>query len=233
MQAVTVQNATVAYGENIAVRGVSFTLARGEIAGLLGVSGSGKSTLARALLGRLPAGARLVAGTVERGGTAALIPQEPALSLSPYLRAGEQVRHCAGRRNGGGEAAILELFAHLGLPDPPRILRSYPHQLSGGQQQRVAWAQALIQSPDLLLADEPTTALDTIRQRELVRLVTAAARSRGCAVLWISHDLNLLAAVAPRLLALEAGRLVEDGPAGEILARPSSAHVRALLEAAR
>lgn len=232
MQAVTVQDVTVAYGENIAVRGVSFSLGRGEIAGLLGVSGSGKSTLARTLLGKLPGGARLVAGTVERMGTAALIPQEPALSLSPYLRAGEQVRRCAGRRH-GGEARILELFAELGLPDPPRILRAYPHQLSGGQQQRVAWAQALIQSPDLLLADEPTTALDTIRQRELVTLVTAAARSRGCAVLWISHDLNLLAAVAPRLLVLESGRLVEDGPAGEILTRPSSPHVRALIEATR
>lgn len=234
MPVVQAEQLTVAYGASPAVRDVSLALAEGEIAGLLGVSGSGKSTLARALLGRLPPGARIARGRVERNGAAALIPQEPALSLSPFLRAGDQIRHCAAARAiPAGNAELAALLAQLGLPDPERILGAYPHQLSGGQRQRVAWAQALVQRPALLLADEPTTALDSMRQRELVSLVNTAVSARGCAVLWISHDPALLGAVASRILVMDAGRLVEDGPTPEVLASPGSAILQRLLEATR
>jgi ABC-type glutathione transport system ATPase component len=184
------------------------------------------------LLGHLPPGAAILSGSITRYGRAALIPQEPALALSPFLRAGVQVRDCA-RDNGTSRPAILDLFARLGLDQPERIERSYPHQLSGGQQQRVAWAQALIQRPALLIADEPTTALDPIRQQELASLITALAREQGCAILWISHDPHLLRALTSRLAVMHEGRFVELGPTAEVLDHPTQPHTRLLCEASR
>ena len=229
---ITTQDLTIGYGGNAVVRQVSLSIAEGEIVGLLGISGSGKSTLARALLGKLPPGARILSGTVQCAGHAALIPQEPSLALNPFLRAGEQIAHCA-RHRPFDPRSVPELLVQLGLPEPERICRSYPHQLSGGQQQRVAWAQALIQRPALLIADEPTTALDTILQRELTDLVLALARREGCAVLWISHDSHLLAAICNRLLVMQAGELIEQGDPRQVLQNPRHAHTAALCEAAR
>lgn len=223
---------TIGYRGHAVVRQASWSIQAGEIAGLLGVSGSGKSTFGRALLGRLPPGAAIFSGRFTRQGRAALIPQEPALALSPFLRAGVQVRDCTPDP-GTSRSAILELFARLGLDQPERIERSYPHQLSGGQQQRVAWAQALIQRPALLIADEPTTALDPIRQRELASLITGLAREQGCAILWISHDPHLLRAITSRLAVMHEGRFVEQGTTADVLDHPAQPYTRQLCEASR
>jgi ABC-type glutathione transport system ATPase component len=223
-------NLTVAYGERIAVRQVSLSLQSHEIGGLLGVSGSGKSTLGRVLMGKPPGGASVLAGTVERQGLAALIPQEPSLSLNPYLQAGEQVRHCAPRCS---VDEIVELFGRLGLENAAAIYRRYPYQLSGGQQQRVAWAQALIRRPDFLVADEPTTAVDSILQREIADAVTETVRNSGCALLWISHDPHLLASLCERIFVMDGGRIVEEDTAYNIVSNPKTPMTRRLLEAVR
>jgi ABC-type glutathione transport system ATPase component len=229
---IEIRNLTISYGGEPVVANVSWRIDAGTVAGLLGASGSGKSTLGRAIMGRLPMGARTLTGTIHRNGSAALIPQEPALSLNPYLRAGDQVAHCALPRRVGREA-ILSLFTSLGLEEPERIFRCYPHQLSGGQQQRVAWAQALVQEPAFLVADEPTTALDPILQRELALTVTALAREKQTTVLWISHDPHLLGEVATSIGVLRAGRLVEQGEARTILREPQHDYTRAFLDAAQ
>jgi ABC-type glutathione transport system ATPase component len=197
---------------------------------LLGVSGSGKSTLGRVLLGKPPEGAAVVSGGVDRKGVAALVPQEPSLSLNPYLQAGEQVRHCSPTSSA---AEIQQLFGQLGLERPSEVFGRYPHQLSGGQQQRVVWAQALIRKPEFLVADEPTSALDSILQREIAETAAGLVRSSGCSVLWISHDPILLAAICSRILVMHAGRIVEDDTPHNILSNPKTPMTRRLIEAAR
>jgi ABC-type glutathione transport system ATPase component len=224
------QELTIRFGDTTAVDAATIGLDRGEIVGLMGASGSGKSTLARALIGRLPKGAAITSGKVWRRGRAALLAQEPALSLSPYLRAGDQVKHVAERARSGSLEKILRVFEALGLSEPARVYRAYPHELSGGEKQRVVWAQAFMRNPDFLVADEPTTALDPIRQREIVEQVTALAREQKVAVLWVSHDPHLLRAVASRMVVLDAGRVVEEGPSTQIWTEPKAAATRLLLE---
>jgi ABC-type glutathione transport system ATPase component len=228
-EVVAAERLTVAYGERIAVRQASLTLRSHEVTGLLGVSGSGKSTLARVLIGKPPEGASVLSGWVDRNGVAALVPQEPSLALNPYLQVGEQVRHCSPTSS---EAEILDLFRSLGLEQPAEIYRRHPHQLSGGQQQRVVWAQALIRKPDLLVADEPTSALDSILQREIAEAVAALVCASGRAVLWISHDPYLLAAVCARILVMHGGRIVEDDTPRNLLSSPKTPMTRRLIEAA-
>ena len=241
----------LARGSVVALECLSFSVAKGEAVGLLGESGCGKTTLALAVLGVLPGYARvtgsirlrgfeLLGATEERlrpirGGLVALIPQEPALALSPVLRAGEQIAdviqaHRSWPRKRCRDEAANCLRAVGFQTDLDRIFSSYPHQLSGGQRQRVAIAQAISCEPELLIADEPSTALDATTQAEILELLCRLRRERHMSLLVISHDPTVLAALADRVIVVESGKVVEDGPADLVLASPQHAYTCALLD---
>jgi ABC-type glutathione transport system ATPase component len=210
MSIVSVSKLTIGFGPAIAVRDASLSIEPGERIGLIGPSGSGKSTLARALHGHLPGTASVIAGTIESSGQSAYIPQEPSLSFSPFLTVGSQIQDCArAARQSANREDILAILWVLGLPNAARIFEAFPHQLSGGQMQRAAWAQALVRNPALILADEPTAALDILAQQEILELALERVSLQGIALLWISHDLQLLQRFARRILRMESGRLEE------------------------
>jgi oligopeptide/dipeptide ABC transporter ATP-binding protein len=233
---------------------VSFRVGRGEIVGLVGESGCGKSATALALLGLLPRpagrlrggsvrlGGRELAGLPEselrrvRGRRVAMIFQDPLASLNPYLRVEEQLVEVArlhlglGRRAARARAA--ELLAQVGLPDPARCLRAFPHQLSGGMRQRVMIAMALLGEPDLLLADEPTTALDVTVQAQILELLRRLRDERGMGILFVTHDLAVVAGLCDRVVVLYAGRVVEEAPTSSLFARPGHPYSAALLRCA-
>lgn len=234
-----------------AVDRLSFALWRGEVLGMLGESGSGKSAAAASLARLLPRppvcavhGQVLLEGRDllalpeaelrrVRGRRIAYVFQDPAAHLNPLLRVGEQVAEVLrwglglGRRAARLQAGVL--FERVGLPRPGRLLDAYPHQLSGGMQQRVLLAAALAGSPDVLVADEPTSALDAPVQAQLLALLSTLQREQGLAVLLVSHDPEVIAACAARVAVVYAGRLMETGPAAELLARPSHPYTAGLL----
>ena len=238
-------------GSDAALLGpLEFSLAAGECLGLIGESGSGKSLTALSLIGLLPAALRahgalrwreqpfeLRAPELRRlrGRQIAWLPQDPLAALHPLRRVGEQLTESLralrdlSQHAARGEA--LSLFTQLELPDPPELLRRYPHQLSGGQRQRVSLALALAGEPSLLLADEPTSALDSRLAREMLDLLDRLRRERGLAVLLISHDLPMVAAYAQRVLILQKGRVVESGTTARVFAAPAHEYTRALLAA--
>lgn len=220
-----------------AVRGVSLEVGDGEIVGVAGESGCGKSVLFRALLGLLPDTARVegslrfddepmrMDGSLQ--GVASLIYQNPGASLNPVFTIGQQLRLVTGTDD---PAVLGELLEHVGLPDAPRLLASYPHELSGGMSQRAVIALALAQSPRLLIADEPTTALDVTTQLQVLDLLEALRDRTGLAVVLISHDLAVIRRVCERIVVLYAGRIAEDGGADQVLAGPSHPYTQALLK---
>jgi peptide/nickel transport system ATP-binding protein len=220
-----------------AVRGVSLDIRRGEILGLVGESGSGKSVLGLSLLGLLPAEATIGGGVTVRGndmvrGSAQLrrtarrqhlgaIFQDPMTSLNPTMRVGGQVSEAAGSNE-----AAARLLQAVGIPDAERRMASFPHELSGGLRQRVMIAMAIAGSPSLVVADEPTTALDVMVQAQVLALLRSLRDDIGCSFLMITHDLGVAAQVADRIAVMYAGRLAEVGPAAEVLraaAHPYSA----------
>jgi peptide/nickel transport system ATP-binding protein len=231
--------------------GVSFSIARGEVLGLVGESGCGKSTVAYQLLGYRPPTAKILSGEVRldgadllgidraeldrlRGNRVALIPQNPASALSPGMRVGRQVAEVltAHRRADGVSAAmprVMELFEAVGLPDPRRLLRRYPHELSGGQQQRVAIAMALACGPDLLVLDEPTTGLDVTTQQQIVALLAELRARSRMSMLYVTHDLGLLAQIADRVGVMYAGRMVEVAPTRVLFSQPRHPYTRGLI----
>lgn len=231
-----------------ALRRVNLTVRRGTIHGLIGESGCGKTMTAMALLGLLPRGAQIRAdrfafdgmelGDVAeslRGRRIALISQDPAAALNPVLTIRRQIddvlrAHQALPRV-ARHARAVELLAATGLPDPERVLRSYPHQLSGGMQQRVVIAQALATGADLLIADEPTTALDVTIGAQVLALLRSLVQARGLTILMITHDMDVVAEVCDSATVLYAGTSVEDGPVAEVLAQPRHPYTRALLAA--
>jgi peptide/nickel transport system ATP-binding protein len=236
-----------------AVRGVSFSLARGETLAIVGESGSGKSTLANALLGLLPGAARIDSGRVRlegddvtraserqwqklRGRSVGLVPQDPMVGLNPTVRVGRQIgealTQAQGRRYPGVDADVLELLEQVGIDQPPLRARQYPHELSGGMRQRVLIAIALAGNPRLIIADEPTSALDVTVQRKILDHLQRLVAERGISLLIITHDLAVAADRADRLLVMKAGQLVEQGPPAQLLAQPQHAYTRALLAAA-
>jgi oligopeptide transport system ATP-binding protein len=237
-----------------AVDGVSFRVGRGEIVGLVGESGCGKSATALALVGLLPRPAgRLRGGSVRldgrelvdlpeselrrvRGRRVAMVFQDPLASLNPYLRVEEQLAEVARLHLGLGRRPARVraegLLAQVGLQDPGRCLRAFPHQLSGGMRQRVMIAMALLGEPDLLLADEPTTALDVTVQAQILELLRRIREERGMGILFVTHDLAVVAGLCDRVVVLYAGRVVEEAPTPDLFARPGHPYSAALLHCA-
>ncbi|WP_156759829.1 ABC transporter ATP-binding protein [Microbacterium karelineae] len=235
-------------GERV-VDGVSFAVADGERLGLIGESGSGKSLTALAILGLLPDGAE-VTGSIRwngrelvglddrefarvRGDEVGMVFQEPQTALNPIRPVGRQISESARIHRGLGRPAArrlaVELARRVALPDPESIVSRYPHQLSGGQRQRVAIAMALACDPDLLVADEPTTALDVTVQAEVLDLLGRLVDERGMSLVFITHDLAVLAQVATHGVVLERGRVVERAPIARLLSAPSHPVTRGLL----
>lgn len=223
-----------------ALRGVSLAVLPGEILGLVGESGSGKSVLGFGMLGLLPASARIdgsisVAGsdmvhgdakalrTVRRLDLGAVF-QDPMTSLNPTMRIGKQVAEAAGSAD-----EALRLLTAVGIPDPARRMRAYPHELSGGLRQRVMIAIAIAGNPDLIIADEPTTALDVTVQAQVLRLLQRLRDEIGCSIVFITHDLGVAAQISDRIAVLYAGRIAEVGPTAEVLGSPAHPYTRGLL----
>lgn len=231
-----------------AVRKIDLDIPRGAIHGLIGESGCGKTMTGMSLLGLLPAGARIEAERFRfdgmelrdvaaslRGRRIALISQDPAAALNPVLSIGRQMddvlrSHRATPRH-ERHAQAVELLAATGLPDPERVLKSYPHQLSGGMQQRVVIAQALATGAEFLIADEPTTALDVTVGKQVLSLLKRLVVERGLTVLMITHDMDVVAEVCDRATVLYAGLTVEEGPTDEVLSHPHHPYTQALLAA--
>ncbi|BBZ07072.1 putative ABC transporter ATP-binding protein [Mycolicibacterium doricum] len=223
-----------------ALRGVSLAIAHGEILGLVGESGSGKSVLGFGLLGLLPPNAT-VTGTVRaagsdmvRGDAKALrkvrrldlgaVFQDPMTSLNPTMRIGKQVAEAAG-----SDDEALRLLTAVGIPDPARRMRAYPHELSGGLRQRVMIAIAIAGDPDLIVADEPTTALDVTVQAQVLRLLRRLRDEIGCSIVLITHDLGVAAQISDRIAVLYAGRIAEIGPSAQVLGAPAHPYTHGLL----
>ena len=238
-------------GPQPAVDGMSFTVDGGEIVGLAGESGSGKTMTAMTLLGLLPPGARTsgsarFAGTELiglrqkafrdiRGRRIAMVAQDPSTALHPILPVGiqltEHMRHHLGVSASAARSRAVQLLDDVRLPDPERALSSYPGQFSGGMRQRVAIAVALAADPALLLADEPTTALDVTVQAGILRLLDRLRREKGLAVVVITHDLGVLSAIASRVYVMYGGRPAESGAAASLLTAPRHPYTRGLLDA--
>lgn len=248
----TVEHLSVTIDERPVLSDVSFSLADGERLGVIGGSGSGKTLTALAVQGLLPRGAvatgRILLDGVDvlalddaelaklRGDRVGMVFQEPKTALNPLHRLGRQMTeslqvHYHLSRAQRREAAE-DLARRVGLDDSARMLRSYPHQVSGGQRQRAAIAAAIAAGPALLIADEPTTALDVTVQRGVLRLFVELSEQQGQALLFISHDLAVVAEVAERVIVLDQGQLIEEGRITDILRAPQHEITRALIEAA-
>jgi peptide/nickel transport system ATP-binding protein len=240
-----------AHGRLAALRGVSFSLERGATLGLVGESGCGKSMTALALMGLLPEGAQ-VAGRIAlddaeltglhddamaalRGDRLAMVFQEPMTALNPVHRIGAQIaeplRLHKGLDAAAARAEALRLLERVRLPQARERLDAYPHQLSGGQRQRVVIAIALACGPDLLIADEPTTALDATVQRDVLNLLDELRRDSGMALLLISHNLEMMAARVEQLAVMYGGRIVERGPTERVFIAPAHPYTRGLFAA--
>ena len=250
MSLLEVNELSIRYGDTTVVDEVSFAIGRGQSVGLVGESGSGKSQTALSILGLLPRQAK-VAGSIRFAGTDLLrlseqqlnslrarrigiVFQDPAQALNPYLRVGRQlseilIRHGLAK-GADAEERVIEMLVRVGLPDAKRQFKAFPHQLSGGMRQRVMLASALIAAPDLLIADEPTTALDVTIQAQILELLGEIRAST--ALLLITHDLGIIAGHCERMLVLKEGRLVDAGATASLFAAPGHAHTRALLAAA-
>ena len=252
--AVSVAGLNIAYatrhGQAAAVSDVSFTVERGEIFGLVGETGSGKSTVLRAIIGLLHPNASVTGGSITVAGTnvtgaaareierlrarhMAMVFQDPLRALNPVLtieeQLGEGLRAMGGITRADLRRRVIEAMKLVGIPDPEGRLRAYPHELSGGQRQRVAIAAAIIRSPELILADEPTTALDVTIQDQILALLRQLCRDLGMSVVLVTHDIGIVAETCERVGVMYAGRLVETGSVADVLGAPSHPYTVALL----
>jgi oligopeptide/dipeptide ABC transporter ATP-binding protein len=239
-------------GDVHALRGVSFSIERGVIFGLVGESGCGKSVTGRAILRLVPASGRITVGRILfdgqdllglseremhriRGRRIAMIFQDPTAALNPVFTIGQQIttvmRH-HGMANGAElRRQAVQLLADVGLPDPASLLDTYPHQLSGGMQQRAMIAIALSTNPDLLIADEPTTALDVTIQSQILDLLVRLQQRRGITIILITHNMGVVAETCQQVAVLYAGRVVEQGAVRDIFHRPRHPYTQGLLAA--
>ncbi len=253
-----VDNLSIRHADRLLVSDVSLSVAAGERVGLIGESGSGKSLTALAAIGLLPEGmtaagsvllgGKQVIGAADRdvvglrGAAVATIFQESLTALDPLMRIGDQIAEVLrrrARRDGRSlsradiTAEVSRLMARVALPDPARLARAYPHEMSGGQRQRAAIAMALACKPSLLIADEPTTALDVTTQAEVLRLLETLVREENMGLLFISHDLPVVGTAVDRVVVLRAGELVEQGTVAEVFGKPRHPYTIGLVEAAR
>jgi peptide/nickel transport system ATP-binding protein len=234
-----------------AVDGVSFSVSRGEILGLVGESGSGKSITGFSIMGLLDPPGRIAGGKILfqgrdlvglpapemrslRGRRIAMIFQDPMMTLNPVLSIGTQMVETVLAHEAVGHAEArrrcCDALGRVGIPSPEERLSAYPHQFSGGMRQRVAIAIALLHRPDLIIADEPTTALDVTIQSQILAQVQVLSRDLGMALVWISHDLGVVAGLAHRIAVLYAGRIVESGVTDDVLDRPAHPYTAGLLQ---
>ncbi|MGI5488454.1 ABC transporter ATP-binding protein [Microtetraspora malaysiensis] len=245
-----IEGLTVAIRGKEILRGVDLTLEPGRVHGLAGESGSGKTMTGLAVLGLLPHGAR-VSGRIAlagrdllslppkqlnavRGAEVAMVFQDPATSLHPMLTVGRQLtehmRHHLRLSRGEARERAIDLMRKVRIPGPEEAIGRYPHQFSGGMRQRIAIAVALACAPKVLIADEPTTALDVTVQAGILRLLRGLCDDLGLAVLLVTHDLGVMSAVADEVSVMKDGLMVETGPRGQVLVEPRHAYTRALLD---
>ncbi len=245
----TVEGLRIDAGGSVLVDDVAVTVGRGESVGIVGESGSGKSLTCRAVLGILPEGLNVAATTIDfdgtdlralderawrriRGTRISAVFQDPGSYLNPSLTVGRQLaevlRFKAGHSRRAARTEAIALFDQLGLREPHLVSRRYPHELSGGMLQRVLIAIAIAEGPDLLIADEPTTALDATVQAEVLDVLADLRRERGLALLFVSHDLAVVAQVCDRMLVMRHGRVVEEGSTADVLTAPRHAYTRML-----
>jgi peptide/nickel transport system ATP-binding protein len=234
-----------------AVDDVAFTLDRGEVLGLVGESGSGKSMTGYSLMGLIDPPGRIVAGRIVldgldlrslspeamrsvRGNRVAMIFQDPMMTLNPVLRIDVQMIEAILAHDNVGQASARararEALVAVGIPSPDERLAAYPHQFSGGMRQRVAIAIALLNRPDLIIADEPTTALDVTIQGQILYEMQKLTRETGTALIWITHDLSVIAGLADRVCVMYAGRIVEQGSCEDVLGNPAHPYTQGLLD---
>jgi peptide/nickel transport system ATP-binding protein len=239
-------------GNKPVLRRVSLAVDTGEVHGLVGESGAGKSTIAKAILGIIPSQVRITGGRIDfegrdllalrprelrdiLGRDIALIPQDPSTALNPARRIDAQMTDGLRLKRGlsakGARARARALLEEVQIRDPDRVLKSYPHQLSGGMRQRVLIAAAFGLEPKLVIADEPTTALDVTVQKQILRLIRSLQESHGTSVLFVSHDLGVVAKICDRVSVLYMGKVVEEGITADVLNAPRHAYVKALLAA--
>jgi peptide/nickel transport system ATP-binding protein len=250
----SIGNLTVAFatsqGALDALRNVSLVVRKGEIVGIVGESGCGKSTLLNAIMGLLPANGRIIEGRIAltgtdltglgkralnaiRGDRMSVVFQDPMTTLNPVLSIGRQMSDIQYRLQlsaANKKARSLAMLAQVGIPDPAQRMAQYPHELSGGMRQRVAIAMAMLAEPELLIADEPTTALDATLEIQIVRLLKDLQRNTGCSILFISHHLGLIAELCESVAVMYAGEIVERGSVRDIFHRPAHPYTKRLLE---
>jgi peptide/nickel transport system ATP-binding protein len=250
-----VRDLRVAFGRRRAeaVRGISFDLAQGQRLGVIGESGSGKTVTALAVMGLLPENA-FVTGSIRlgdtevvglpetglarlRGNRMSMVFQEPMTALDPTMRVGRQVaevlRLHQGADSGPARTRVVAILGDVGLADPERVAEAYPHQLSGGQRQRVVLAMALINEPELVICDEPTTALDVTVQARVLELLDRVLDVSGAACLFISHDLAVVSQVCDQVLVMLDGQIVEAGSVADLFSHPAHPYTRGLVATAR
>ncbi len=235
-----------------AVENISFNLKRGEILCIIGESGSGKSVTANTIMGLLPKVIPVAAGAIHLEGTAivgaspeqlrdlrgrvvSMIFQDPLSALNPLMTVGEQVTEVMAAHNVGTPASrrirAIELLTEVGLPDPELMYHQYPFRLSGGQRQRVMIAMALALEPKILIADEPTTALDVTTQAQILKLIRDIQRRKGMSVMFITHDFGVVAEIADSVVVMEKGHIVEQGSAEQVLKAPRHPYTQRLVAA--
>ncbi|MDI9638858.1 ABC transporter ATP-binding protein [Kamptonema cortianum] len=252
MSALSVNDLHVAIRGTEILRGVSFSLEAGKTLGVVGESGCGKSMTGLAIMGMLPPGGSVTRGTIHldgreltqlrerdwihiRGQSVALVMQDPFTSLNPVMRVGEQIAEVFQLHKGftpkQAKAAAIEMIAKVGVPSPADSAKKYPHQMSGGQRQRIVIAIAFAAKPKVLIADEPTTALDVTLQAQILRLLKSLQEEENTAVMLISHDIGVIGSVSDDIAVYYAGRVVESGSVSTVIGSPSHPYTQALLQA--
>lgn len=252
MAILSVRDLEVAFGTTKILRGVTFDLEAGQTLGVVGESGCGKSMTGFTIMGMLPAPGRVVRGSIQldgrelvglkerdyrkvRGADIALVMQDPFTSLNPMMRVGNQIAEALWLHQDLSKSAARQkavtLLEQVGVPAPESSARKFPHQMSGGQRQRVVIAMAFACRPKVLIADEPTTALDVTLQAQILRLIRDLQEREKTAVMLISHDIGAIASISSRIAVFYAGRIVETGPGAEVLRHAAMPYTRALLNA--
>lgn len=252
MSFLSIRGLTARIGNQPILRSVSLDVEKGKVHGLVGESGAGKSMIGKAVLGTLPSAIRVTGGEIHFDGQnilamrpgdrrkligqqAALIPQDPLTALNPAKRIGPQITDrlvdILGWKRSDADARAVDLLEEVHITDPKRVMRSYPHQLSGGMRQRVLIAAAFAAEPKLIMADEPTTALDVTVQKQILRLIREMQEKHGTAMLFVTHDLGIVSKICQSLSVLYAGKILEDADMQAFFDAPQHPYSRALLAA--